>query len=75
MARRQGSDPLRLESLANQWDEEGAVPMLAGHLPSLHMHPNLTVCLATSRNFARCESYCWVPRAIVPNIRMSSMLC
>ena len=31
------------------------MPMLAGHLPSLHMHPNLTVQLATNRNAARCN--------------------
>ncbi len=43
---RQGSDPLRLESLVNQWDEDGAIPMLHGHLPSLHMNPSLQVGLA-----------------------------
>ncbi len=37
----QGSDPLRLDSLVNTWDDEGGIAMLNGALPSLNM--NLTL--------------------------------
>jgi len=38
---RQGSDPLRLDSLVNTWDDEGGIAMLNGALPSLNMNMSL----------------------------------
>ena len=40
-AERQGSDPLRLDSLVNTWDDEGGIAMLNGGLPSLNMNMSL----------------------------------
>ena len=37
----QGSDPLRLDSLVNTWDDEGGIAMLNGALPSLNMNMTL----------------------------------